>query len=271
MVPPQLAHGVATGRRPRRVLFTTRGAGGASPVPRARYLDASGSHVHAAVARQSTSCSISWSPTCNWHRRSTGSSILRCARSGYRYCRPASTCERATGFRQRVCGDADSPAASRPSACASSGCSSRTATTRSTTRAGRERIPARARRRRARIEPVVVEVAKDEPLAVEHRAFPTCLHGLPGPFVDGEAEQRRLAARSRWSRRSAPRSVAPVERARAVTAHPLTAPATGTRLGRARRAGLSTDLTAAIPTAKVRAVFPPSRNPALPGFAFPPC
>jgi len=45
-----------------------------------------------------------------------------------------------------------------------------------------------------RIEPVVVEVAKDEPLAVEHRAFQRACHGLPGPFVDGEAGTAALAA-----------------------------------------------------------------------------
>ena len=45
-----------------------------------------------------------------------------------------------------------------------------------------------------RIEPVVVEVARDEPLAVEHRAFQRACHGLPGPFVDGRAGTAALAA-----------------------------------------------------------------------------
>ena len=45
-----------------------------------------------------------------------------------------------------------------------------------------------------RIEPVEVEVAKDEPLAVEHRAFQRACRGLPGPFVDGRAGTAALAA-----------------------------------------------------------------------------
>jgi predicted dehydrogenase len=45
-----------------------------------------------------------------------------------------------------------------------------------------------------RIEPVTVEVAKDEPLAVEHRAFQRACHGHPGPFVDGRAGTAALAA-----------------------------------------------------------------------------
>jgi predicted dehydrogenase len=45
-----------------------------------------------------------------------------------------------------------------------------------------------------RIEPVVVEVTRDEPLAVEHRAFQRACRGLPGPFVTGEAGTAALAA-----------------------------------------------------------------------------
>jgi predicted dehydrogenase len=45
-----------------------------------------------------------------------------------------------------------------------------------------------------RIEPVTVEVAKDEPLAVEHRAFQRACRGLGGPFVDGRAGTAALAA-----------------------------------------------------------------------------
>jgi predicted dehydrogenase len=44
-----------------------------------------------------------------------------------------------------------------------------------------------------RIEPVVVEVAKDEPLAVEHRAFQRACRGLSGPFVSGDAGTAALA------------------------------------------------------------------------------
>ena len=45
-----------------------------------------------------------------------------------------------------------------------------------------------------RIEPVAVEVARDEPLAAEHRAFQRACHGLPGAFVDGQAGTAALAA-----------------------------------------------------------------------------
>jgi predicted dehydrogenase len=45
-----------------------------------------------------------------------------------------------------------------------------------------------------RIEPVAIEVAKDEPLAVEHRAFQSACAGGSGPFVDGRAGTAALAA-----------------------------------------------------------------------------
>jgi predicted dehydrogenase len=45
-----------------------------------------------------------------------------------------------------------------------------------------------------RIEPVAVEVAKDEPLAVEHRAFQRACRGLGGPFVSGQDGTAALAA-----------------------------------------------------------------------------
>ncbi len=45
-----------------------------------------------------------------------------------------------------------------------------------------------------RIEPVVVEVAKDEPLAVEHRSFQRACRLLPGPFVSGADGTAALAA-----------------------------------------------------------------------------
>jgi predicted dehydrogenase len=45
-----------------------------------------------------------------------------------------------------------------------------------------------------RIEPITVEVAKDEPLAVEHRAFQRACHGLRGPFVSGRDGTAALAA-----------------------------------------------------------------------------
>ena len=45
-----------------------------------------------------------------------------------------------------------------------------------------------------RIEPVAVAVVKDEPLAVEHRAFQRACRGLPGAFVDGRAGTAALAA-----------------------------------------------------------------------------
>ena len=45
-----------------------------------------------------------------------------------------------------------------------------------------------------RIEPLAVEVAKDEPLAVEHRAFQRACRGESGPFVDGHAGTAALAA-----------------------------------------------------------------------------
>jgi len=45
-----------------------------------------------------------------------------------------------------------------------------------------------------RIEPLAVEVVKDEPLAVEHRAFQRACRGGAGPFVDGSAGTTALAA-----------------------------------------------------------------------------
>jgi len=45
-----------------------------------------------------------------------------------------------------------------------------------------------------RIEPIVVEVPKDEPLAVEHRAFQQACNGRALAFVDGQAGTAALAA-----------------------------------------------------------------------------
>ena len=45
-----------------------------------------------------------------------------------------------------------------------------------------------------RIEPLAIEVAKGEPLAVEHRAFQQACLGTPGAFVDGSAGTAALAA-----------------------------------------------------------------------------
>lgn len=45
-----------------------------------------------------------------------------------------------------------------------------------------------------RIEPVAVEVAKDEPLGVEHRAFQRACRGIAGPFVSGRDGTQALAA-----------------------------------------------------------------------------
>jgi predicted dehydrogenase len=45
-----------------------------------------------------------------------------------------------------------------------------------------------------KIEPVGIEVTKDEPLAVEHRAFQRASRGTAGPFVTGEAGTEALAA-----------------------------------------------------------------------------
>ncbi len=44
------------------------------------------------------------------------------------------------------------------------------------------------------IEPVVIEVVKAEPLAVEHLAFQNACRRVPGPFVDGVAGTAALAA-----------------------------------------------------------------------------
>jgi predicted dehydrogenase len=45
-----------------------------------------------------------------------------------------------------------------------------------------------------RIEPLAIEVAKGEPLAVEHRAFQQACLGIPGAFVGGSAGTAALAA-----------------------------------------------------------------------------
>jgi len=45
-----------------------------------------------------------------------------------------------------------------------------------------------------RIEPIAVEIEKDEPLALEHRAFQRACRGEDGPFVEGARGSAALAA-----------------------------------------------------------------------------